>query len=419
MKKPSNVVLLTLLAAISVPAVFLYAGASIRAQAQDQHNPGKMATAAAIEVTVVPVVKSDYQASVTGYGEAKPQYQLTLSAEVSGRVMALSDRFVTGQQVQQGELLASINPSTYKQALASAKTAVADAELALMEEQRQGEQARLEWQQSGMTGEPDSPLVLREPQLQAAQAKLEQARQQLASAQYDLDNTQIRAPFDALIVSRDIQPGSYLQAGTQLAMLYSTERIEVTIPLSADQWHNLPDPESLLKQKWPVLLSDSASSDQWQGYVNRVTQHINSDTRQRSLVVVVDSPLSLDRPLYPGTFSRADIEGKHVDNLWQLPASAISQNGTIWMVDDQQLLVEVPAQLVFSDKNTSYVRPPTGMADARIVARPLNTYLAGMRVTSKPFYTEAIASKIAPITAPNRTEKTAAKTTAEVEGTAG
>ncbi|MDX2464006.1 MAG: efflux RND transporter periplasmic adaptor subunit [Porticoccus sp.] len=396
MTKPSKVLLFTLVAAISIPTAVIYTGATIAAKENHQINK-LVAKSPAIEVSVVPVVKSSYQASVTGYGEAQPQYQLSLSAEISGRVTRLSDQFVTGKQVQKGELLATINPNTYQQALATAKNAVADAELALMEEQRQGEQARLEWQQSGMSGEPDSPLVLRKPQLQAAQTKLEQAQKQLISAQYDLDNTEIRTPFDALIVSRDIQPGSYIQADTQIAMLYSISRLEVIIPLSAGQWQNLPDPTSLAQKHWPVQLTDSSSNDQWEGYVDRVTQHINSETRQRNLIVVVDLPLSLEKPFYPGTFSRVKIQGKQIDDLWRVPASAISQDNMLWLVNDQQQLVQIPAQIIFSEKNDSFVLPPKDMDKANVVVRPLNTYLAGIQVNTKPFDSElGIAKEGAP-----------------------
>lgn len=382
MKKPTAVMAITVIAVISIPLAIAFNGAKMAAQ-ESVIATRPAAVEHATEVSVVQVSAGTYQATVTGFGEAQPQYQLTLNAEVGGRVLSLSERFVTGMLVRKDELLATLDAADYRQAEATAKAAVADAELALMEEQRQGEQARSEWQQSGLQGDPDSPLVLREPQLQAAQASLEQARQQLISAQRDLDYTTIRAPFDALVVSRAIQPGSYLQSGTVVATLYSTARLEIAVPLSMRQWQNLPDSTSLDNEKWPVQLTDADGSSQWQGYVDRVTQHIDSDTRQRSLVVAVDTPLSLANPLLAGTFAQVQINGREFDGLWKLPASAITQNETFWLVDDKQQLQSLPAHIVFNDSDSTYIVPPVGMDTASIVMRPLNTYLAGMRVNAR------------------------------------
>ncbi|MBR9910131.1 MAG: efflux RND transporter periplasmic adaptor subunit [Gammaproteobacteria bacterium] len=382
LQKRLQVILVTAIAALGIPLAIAFNGAQIEQQAQ-MPRPAKANAAQFIEVSVVPVQAASYRAEVTGYGEAKAEYQLALSTEISGRVESLSPQFVSGQQLRQGDVLAALDQTDYRQALASAQAAVAEAQLALLEEQRQGEQARAEWQQSGLSGAPDSPLVLREPQLQAAEANLVKAREQLAAAQRDLDNTVLRAPFDALVVSRDIQPGSYLQAGTQVAMLYSSQRLEIEIPLSASQWQNLPAPASLDAEPWPVLLQSAESQQQWPAYVTRVSQHLASDSRQRSLVVTVDTPLALPTPLYPGTFTSARISGREVDDVWKIPASAITQSGYFWLVDEQQQLQTRPATVVFAKGNDSYVRPPAGLSSGQVVVRPLNTYLAGMRVNAR------------------------------------
>ncbi|MBW8189740.1 efflux RND transporter periplasmic adaptor subunit [Neiella marina] len=380
----------TLVAAVSIVAAILFNGAQMRAarthhmesMANDKH-PIQLQ-----EVSVIEALAQRHQAMIVGYGEAKSQFELELVAEVSGQLTALSNHFKTGAVFAKGQQLAQINPLSYQQAVADAQVALADAQLALLEEQRLGEQAELEWQRSGMTGDPDSPLVLRKPQLAAAEATLQLAQKQLASAEYDLAQTRISAPFDAVVVSREVQPGRYLQTGETIATLYSTDRIEVAVPLSEQQWQNLP-----------VLANESAPSDaliavtllsndkqrQWQGYIERTELHLDETSRQRSVVVVVDEPLSQPTPLMAGEFVTAQIEGRVVDGLWQLPASAISQAGEIWYVQTsadgkEQLLANTQAEQQFAHGEYVYVRPVAGLTQALVVARPLITYVAGMRV---------------------------------------
>lgn len=350
------------------------------------------------QVSVVLATLGDYQAEVVGYGEAKSRYELMFSTEVSGRVEAISSQFETGQVIGQGDVIANIDSTSYQQAVTQAKANVAQAQLDLLEEQRQGEQAKSEWQRSGLSGEPDSPLVLREPQLAQVTAALENAKLELVKAEQDLEKTTLVAPFDSLVVSRDVQPGSYAQTGAQIATLYSVDEVEVSVPLSESQWLSLPnsDNSQLKEQPWPVTLSSSNGQYQWQGYVERVEQHLQQDTRQRSLIVKVDNPLDQEKDLYPGTFVQATISGKQLNQLWELPASALSQQGDLWFVDDNGLLSKSNANVEFEKGGLIYIDPTklsnstelnslteSNSDSVQVVKRPLSSFKSGMVVLAK------------------------------------
>ncbi|MEZ9159684.1 efflux RND transporter periplasmic adaptor subunit [Vibrio lentus] len=341
------------------------------------------------QVSVVLATLGNYQAEVVGYGEAKSRYELMFSTEVGGRVETISSQFETGQVISQGEVIANIDSTSYQQAVTQAKANVAQAQLDLLEEQRQGEQAKSEWQRSGLSGEPDSPLVLREPQLAQVTAALENAKLELVKAQQDLEKTTLVAPFDSLVVSRDVQPGSYAQTGAQIATLYSIDEVEVYVPLSENQWLSLPNSDNtqLKEQPWPVTLSSSDGQYQWQGYVERVEQHLQQDTRQRSLIVKVDNPLEQEKDLYPGTFVQATISGKQLTQLWELPASALSQQGDLWFVDNNSQLSKSNADVEFEKGGLIYIDPTklnVEIGDSvQVVKRPLSSFKAGMVVLAK------------------------------------
>lgn len=381
MNKTFKTLIITTLVLAMIPLAITYNkfASANRNLAPKNTKPAKVAYP---EVGVWSVEADNYQASVTGFGEAQSKFQLTLVAEVSGKITQLSDQFASGFSVENQALLAKVDATNYQQALATAKVNLAEAKLVLLEEENQVAQAKLEWGQSGFEGTPDSALVLREPYLTAAQTKVEQAISQVQVAQQDLEKTQVRAPFDAIIVNRNVQLGSYVQQGAEIATLYSKDKLEIAIPLSANEWRLLPNLESLNTKPWLVTLSSQENNQQWQARVERTTSHIDTSSRQRSIIVVVDNPLNQPQPLYPGTFVKAKIEGKTLTGLWKVPASAISQNNTLWLVDNKQVLTEVPAKVLFSANQFSYVQPPKGETSADVVIRPLNTYLVGMRVTA-------------------------------------
>ena len=259
------------------------------------------------EVAVITVERAGYNARIRGYGETEPHFTLTLTAQVSGQVVAQSEKFEAGYQVKKGEVLIELEDSDYQSAVADAKSTLASARLDLLEEQREASQAKAEWLASGISGEPDSELVLHKPQLEAADAAVAKAEAALLSAEKDLSRTKLTAPFDAIVVERMTAPGSYLQAGTEVATLYSTDMVEIPVALTTRDWENLPDPATLSGDQWPVVLKSVEGNQTWAGHVLRAEQHVDTTSRQRTLLIAVDSPLAQVPPLFPGPSSRPGL----------------------------------------------------------------------------------------------------------------
>lgn len=333
-------------------------------------------------VSVLTVQSGNYTAMVTAHGAASPHFELKLSAQVSGQVEALEQVFESGRRLKKGALMATLDDSAYKATVATARKELADARLILLEEQRKGLQVKAEWASSGISGKPDSELVLRKPQLAVAEATVADAEAALTSALKTLQQTRITAPFDALVVKRLIAPGSYLQIGTEIATLYGTDRLEIAVSLSADDWDKLPDTEHLESGEWPVTLTNIQNGLCWDGRVLRTEQHLVESTRQRTLILAVDNPLDATPALLPETFLQASISGRTIDNLWKLPSSALSQKGDIWYIADDGTLDRFSARPKFSDAEHVYVAAPghlTGGA-RKVLVHPLSGYLQGMNV---------------------------------------
>jgi len=323
-----------------------------------------------------------YQAQLLGHGVATARFELPLSTQVGGRVELVFDSFAVGNLVSKGTVLLELEDSGYRAALASAEENLANAELTLLQEVREGLQAKGEWQASGLGDEPASDLVLRKPQLNAAQAALDNAKASVASARYDLAQTRISAPFDALITARSTAPGSFLQSGSEVGSLLSTDRVEVAIALSAQDWDSLPTLDQMRAADWQVTLRNVENEQQWQARVLRAEQSLDTTTRQRALIVAVEQPLQQEPALLPGTFVEARIPGRAIDQLWKLPSSALSQRGDIWYVSPEQTLQSLPVQPLFTDAEAIYIAAPPTLQDRpqQILVHPLSSYLDGMQV---------------------------------------
>ncbi|MDO6461696.1 efflux RND transporter periplasmic adaptor subunit [Granulosicoccaceae sp. 1_MG-2023] len=347
-------------------------------------GPANQASAGAeqtvTEVSVTTVTTDSYRASVNAYGEAAARYSLTLTARVTGYVSEVNDAFYLGNTVSKGDVLLSLDDTAYSAAVAAARDTLAEAEVTLLEEQQTAAQALREWRASGLSGEPDSELTLNKPQVRAAQAAVDNARAALASALQDLRDTQIKAPFDALVVERDAAPGSVLSSGTEVGTVYSTDAVEITVlvPPESGALINTQDAQ-------PVKLQSIDGQAQWEGRILSLGQHLDSETRQLPVVIVVDSPLDQEPPLLPGSFVKVTMQGVLMDNLWQLPVSSLSQRGEIWYVNENNTLSRFSAEPAFSDENGIYISPPQELAGRRVqvLTQPLSSYLENQPVKAK------------------------------------
>ena len=80
----------------------------------------------------------------------------------------------------------------------------------------------------------------------------------------------------------------------------------------------------------------------------------------------------------------AKIAGKTWSEVWQIPVSAISQKQEVWFVTAHQTLDKISPDILFQDQDYAYISPVNNMAQASIVARPLNSYLVGTKVSAAP-----------------------------------
>lgn len=334
-------------------------------------------------VTVIKVVPHDYPLTIEGYGEVTAHYSLSLTSEVTGKIIEISPYLDSGKQVKKGDILARIEDSAYQKALASAKASLASAETDLLEERRQGAQAKQEWARSGLKGKP-SALVLRTPQLKEAISNLEYQKKAVESAQYDLEQTNIRAPFNGIITSRNIELGSVIQSSTEIAQIESSDYVEARILLSENKWKGLSVYSNAKLAHTPTTWSAVLSNDQgfWNAYVARTERHIETDSRQRALIIQLKQPFSYQTPLYPGSFVTANIRGKTLKNVWKLPVSALQQGRYVWSVNKKSQLQKQSVEILFEQGDYLYITP-FSQNNVQIVLKPLNYFKENSKVIVK------------------------------------
>ncbi|MDD3762392.1 MAG: efflux RND transporter periplasmic adaptor subunit [Nevskiales bacterium] len=372
-RKPWLFVALTvgvLIAAIVISKVLLSTAPSA-----ERRHPQRAARL--VDVTVVHPASEPV--TLTAYGQVAASQQVQLSAQVAGVITALGDAFVPGRRVREGEMLVQIDPRDYRLTLASAEASLASAEANLTLEQGNQAVARGDVELLDLqvdTGE--RALMLREPQLKAAQASVASARAAVERARLDLARTTLRAPFDALVLSRNVGVGTQVNGRvTVLGELAAAEPFWVTLLLPVEDVQWIDDPESGRTSGSTVELADATRPDvtAWRGRVIEIIDAVEAQGRRAQVLVEV-TPESNAPPLLLGTYVQARIHGRALENAFRLDPAWL-QGDRVWTVRDD-VLAAVKVDVRFRDERSVLV---SGLRDGeRIVSSLLAGAVDGMRV---------------------------------------
>jgi RND family efflux transporter MFP subunit len=275
-------------------------------------------------------IAEDYQVRITSYGEVKPLESTMVSAQVSGEVVSWHPNFVPGGLVLRGDTLFTIEADAYEAALLQAEADLSLAQANLIEEKARAEVAERE-----AKGNKVSDLYLRKPQMLSAQASVKSAQARIKIAQRDLDNCAIKAPYDALVVKRDLGIGQYVNQGSQVGELYNIESAEVSFPIAGFDREFLP---SDITQQIATISTKGYNAIVREGKVTRDLGVIDKSTRMSQLVVRIQDPYSLKSSLPPlkfGHYVEISFAGKTLNQVYRLPQELVN-NRIIWLLDDEQ-----------------------------------------------------------------------------------
>lgn len=327
-------------------------------------------------VTVIQVKQDTYQAHLEVFGEVTPEWKVALKSKVQGEILTVATAFRKGNTVKKGELLLAVEQAAYQVQQSEAILGFKKASTKLLVEQREGVDAHTAWERSGLKEVASSPLLLRKPYLETAEANLEAAKARVRQATLLMGHTQIKAPFDSLVVARNVSLGGTLFSGDEVGVLYGMNTFVVSLHISDKEWKKL----SLDWKGMEVQLHADGSGHQWTGTLVREGKIFERDSRLRTLFVEIDQPLQQSPPLLPGTFVKVEIPGRLISGLLRIPDSARTQKGLVWYVDDTSQLQSVQATPVFREKGYLYFRYQAEEM-VTIVVNPNNSFVNGLQVT--------------------------------------
>jgi len=374
---------------IVVCAVLVIVGAALLLLIFNTEPTARRDSAVRQSASLVDVTRGEFgsfRPTVEAMGTVRPSREISLGARVEGEVAELGEGFVPGGFVDAGEPLIRLDDADYQVALQQSRSALEQALSQLEIERGEQQAARSDLESFDRELPPERrALVLREPQLQSARAQVQSARADVARAQVDLERTTIEAPFDAHVLSREVNLGSQVSPGTALGRLVGLDTywVEATVPVGQLRWLRMPDGDqpgssATLRNRgaWPAGTTR-------RGEVYRLIGELEGPTRLARILISVDDPLARntdeDLPrLMLGEYVESRIQGREIADVVRLEREYVREGDTVWLMVDGRLVIR-PVSIVFQDASWAYIDEGLGAED-RVVTTRLATVQEGLRL---------------------------------------
>lgn len=298
-----------------------------------------------VSVRVIEVDRESVDLIVGSQGKVQAAQSASVTAPVAGPVEWISPSMQAGGYVEAGEPLLRLESSDFETALARSlanlQQVEAEADFAERELERMQELAERR--------------LASESQLQDAQRRVEvnrarvvDAKANYEQAELDLQRTEIKAPFNAVVQSRDVELGQYVNRAQTVGMLLGADEVEVRVPLAIRQLGFLDIPlgqrgELIGEQAPEVTLTGmyGGIEHHWAGKLSRIEASIDPNSNTVQTIIRVSQPSDAGAsaqsqsaiPLPIGLYVHADIKGKTVNDVIALPRSVIRNNNQVLVVD--------------------------------------------------------------------------------------
>jgi RND family efflux transporter MFP subunit len=358
-------------------------------------------------VQTMVVAPDDHVAVVRAMGVVKPERQVVIAPEVSGRVVEQNTQLVPGGRVRRGDPLIRVDSRDYTAAVAATQAELAQANLSVREENTLRRVAEHEWKDrpAGFSDETLS-FALREPHLDVAQARVSSAKSRMSKARRDLERTLVRAPFDALVVAEDVEVGQSVGPGAPIATLVGIDRywIIVSLPVAQLAHIDVPGINTDAELGSTVRVYNEPTGERHasrQGHVIRVLGSVDPRGRMAQVVVAVDDPLGVQQevsarpsPLLIDTYVRIEIEGRPLRRVIALPRAALHDEHRVWTIDDDDRLRSTDVEIAWREPGRVFASSGLREGD-RVVTTTLSIATDGMQIKQVDPAVEARGPEIA------------------------
>lgn len=254
----------------------------------------------------------------TGFVEATQE--MTLAPQVTGQI--IGKYFKGGDTVQAGQVLYEIDPRTYKASLLSAEGNLASARAALANAEMDAERYTKLYEQNAVSKQMLDNAVTARDQARATVKAMEGL---LLSAQINMDETKVVAPFTGRTDTASLEVGNYVVAGQgKLTKISNTDPVFVKFSIAEPEYLTLAAASDGNGASLDNLTAVLANGETYglKGKVTEVNRGISDNTGTLTIKATFQNP---DKKLLPGMFAHIQATGGVRDNALLIPQRSVTE----------------------------------------------------------------------------------------------
>lgn len=302
------------------------------------------------KVLVRPVVNKTIPISIASTGAVEAKKRLVLYSEVTGVFQSSSNLYKAGVSFRKGQTLLRINNSEYAATVQSQRInykSLVIATLADIQFDYPDELNKWEVYAKSIVADKPLPAV---PQTNNETFKNYLSSKTIYTNYYSIKNLETRlgkyvitAPYNGVLVSADVTPGTLVSPGQKLGEFVAPGVYELELNVNA----GLSDFLTLHKK---VTLFSTDHSKKYEGTVSRINSKIDKASQTIQMFVEITS-----EDLVEGAFLEADIEAQEVKNVTEIDRSLLIDHQYVFVVQDD-VLVKQPVSIVHANYNSLVVK---------------------------------------------------------------
>jgi membrane fusion protein, multidrug efflux system len=287
------------------------------ANAQSAQKSSTSPRVTPVRVSIAPVEKADFPVYLTGLGTVQGFNTVVVRTRVDGQIDKIA--FKEGQLVNQGDLLAEIDPRPFQAALDQAKAKKAQDEANLAN-------ANLDLQRFTKLGEFATRQQTDTQRSTVAQLTAQIAADDAAisNAQTQVDYTQVKAPISGVVGLRQVDIGNIVNSATQtgIVTIAQVEPIAVIFTAPEEQLPYINDGQSIQPLKVIAITTDG-KKPLAEGTLSVINNQVDTTSGTIRLKGVFDNK---NHALWPGQSVSTRLLIKTLKDATVVPDDAIQHS---------------------------------------------------------------------------------------------
>jgi multidrug efflux system membrane fusion protein len=329
-----------------------------------------------VPVVVTNASRSTIPVYLNGLGTVTAYYTVTVKSRVDGQLMKVD--FNEGDRVEQGQVLAEIDPRPFQVQLQLAEAALARDQALLVN-------ARLDVERYNHLFEkqliPSQQVDTQAALVEQYQATIKQDEANIENAKLQLVYSKVTAPITGMAGLRLVDPGNIVHAADATGMVVLTQLQPISVLFTIPE-DSLPQVRQKLREGDHLRVEAYSRDDSRKlasGALATVDNEIDSSTGTSRLKAVFDNG---DNALFPQQFVNIHLLVDSLKNQLALPNVAV-QNGTdgtfVYVVDDQSRVHLRPVHVGITTATTADIL--SGISDGdRVVVDGTDRLVEGAAV---------------------------------------